>query len=550
MVRDHVGRTQVAKHVERDSACFGWAAAARREAPSIDWDGRATARADLSRAPCLEEPHMGDVPPSALPGRPRPRRLLGMVLALMMLLAVLLPTGVGAAQPGPARLMPVVRADDWGVTASVPRSGVAEAVGPPYLVSVSAGGRHFNDQYGKPVLVKGDSPWSLMSRLSPQEAERYFANRAGRGYNAAIVSLVGSTANGGPSDDGATFDGLTPFASGDILQWNQPYWQRMHDYVRLAAAHGITLLLYPIDGWNLDKAVAPTSPDQCYAYGVRLATHFRDLPNIVWMAGGDYFPDNSTGEVGDRVDTCMDLVRRGVRSTGDSRPFSIQLGYPKELSTDDPFWAQRVDWNFVYTYSPTYRDVRRAYELAPARPAVLAESNYEGENNDAGSKPTTNETLRRQILWALTSGSAGDIAGSRDWTFGSGWEQRLDSDGVRQIVLVRRLAESVPWWDLVPDSQLIVAGAGTFLPEHSEVDVLDNDYATAARTTDSRLAVIYVPAPRTLTIDSARLSSRLQAAWVDPSTGEQSEAGVGPDFTPPDRNAAGDGDWLLVLKAA
>ena len=204
----------------------------------------------------------------------------------------------------------------------------------------------------------------------------------------------------------------------------------------------------------------------------------------------------------------------------------------------------------MYTYSPTYRDVRRAYELAPARPAVLAESNYEGENNDAGSKPTTNETLRRQILWALTSGSAGDIAGSRDWTFGSGWEQRLDSDGVRQIVLVRRLAESVPWWDLVPDSQLIVAGAGTFLPEHSEVDVLDNDYATAARTTDSRLAVIYVPAPRTLTIDSARLSSRLQAAWVDPSTGEQSEAGVGPDFTPPDRNAAGDGDWLLVLKAA
>ncbi|MGH3942182.1 MAG: hypothetical protein ACRDTG_26880 [Pseudonocardiaceae bacterium] len=33
------------------------------------------------------------------------------------------------------------------------------------------------------------------------------------------------------------------------------------------------------------------------------------------------------------------------------------------------------------------------------------------------SPPTTEETLRRQVLWALTSGTAGDFVGSDDWEF-------------------------------------------------------------------------------------------------------------------------------------
>ena len=40
-----------------------------------------------------------------------------------------------------------------------------------------------------------------------------FADRQRQGFNAAIVSLIGATANGAPSDDGATFDGLLPFGT-------------------------------------------------------------------------------------------------------------------------------------------------------------------------------------------------------------------------------------------------------------------------------------------------------------------------------------------------
>ena len=56
-----------------------------------------------------------------------------------------------------------------------------------------------------------------MTRLSPQQARLWFADRQTQGFNAAIVSLIGAIANGAPSDDGATFDGLLPFVDGDVL---------------------------------------------------------------------------------------------------------------------------------------------------------------------------------------------------------------------------------------------------------------------------------------------------------------------------------------------
>ena len=72
---------------------------------------------------------------------------------------------------------------------------------------MSANGRYFLDQYGRPLLLRGDSPWALMTRLSPEQARLWFADRQRQGVNAAIVSLLGAVANGAPSDDGATFDG-------------------------------------------------------------------------------------------------------------------------------------------------------------------------------------------------------------------------------------------------------------------------------------------------------------------------------------------------------
>jgi hypothetical protein len=53
-----------------------------------------------------------------------------------------------------------------------------------------------------------------MTRLSPQQARLWFADRRKQGFNAAIVSLIGASANGAPSDDGATFEQLPALVAG------------------------------------------------------------------------------------------------------------------------------------------------------------------------------------------------------------------------------------------------------------------------------------------------------------------------------------------------
>lgn len=82
-------------------------------------------------------------------------------------------------------------------------------------------------------------------------------------------------------------------------------------------------------------------------------------------------------------------------------------------------------------------------------------------------------------------------------------------------------------------------------------------YAAAARSSDGRLAIIYVPESQTITLDLARLSGPAKARWFDPTDGSYKSAESAPvpnsgrhEFTPPGKNAAGDTDFVLVLEAS
>ncbi len=448
-----------------------------------------------------------------------------------------------AAGQGDAAAVP------WRGRSTPTEAGTPDPGQPPFITSVSVDARYFLDQYGRPLLVQGDSPWSLMTDLAPQQVTTYWENRSRHGVNAAIVSLLGATGNGGPYDDGRTFDGISPFRDGRILDWNPVYWDRVHSYVASAAAHGITVMLYPVDSWTIGHSFVPADVDECGDFGRKVASRMADLPNVVWMAGGDYVPDAADLAAGSDVDHCVNALMRGVRGTGDNRLFSIQLGHG--FTTANPYWRPRVDWSFVYTYEPTYDLVLRAYRQEPHVPVVLGEANYEGENNQPGTPATTDATLRRQVLWSLTSGAAGDFFGSDDWEFLPGWETRLDSSGIASVAAAREAIERLPWWDLVPDrGRLLVGGRGgvtSAVGSGGEVDVLDSDRATAAATPDGSAAVVYVPTHRRIQIDTSALAPGVTAAWVDPSTGSRSAVGVRRTYTPPGANADGGGDWLLVF---
>lgn len=421
-----------------------------------------------------------------------------------------------------------------------------------YVSGIDPSGRYFVDQHGAPLLVFGDSPWAGMVRWSPDQAERYFADREAKGFNASIISLIGARANGGPDDDGRTYDRIAPFDAGDVTRWNAPYWERVDAYVRSACAHGNTLFLYPIDGWTAGTAFRNSTPDDAYRYGVMVAERYARYPNIVWMTGGDHFPGDLPGrrDSPPEHDAKFEQVLRGIRSTGDTRPFSIQLGYPASISTDSPQWARHVDFNFVYTYLPTYRAVLDAWRR-DRRPALLSEANYEGENNLPSTPVTNDVVLRRQMAWALTSGSPGYIHGSDDWEFLPGWEGRLDTPAVAQLGRLRDFFASLDWWTLVPDEsdEVLVGGRGASVGAGVEVGIMDSDHVTAARA--SGLLVAYVPTDRATTVDLTKLAQPT-ARWVDAAdaTAPPVEVAVDPSgtLTTPGRNSAGGEDWLLLLR--
>lgn len=459
---------------------------------------------------------------------------LAVVLVGLAAWAVLRMTGAGSWD----EQSPAADAPRRELTAT--RGAVATDGDPQWITGISADGRTFVDQDGDPVLVRGDAPWSLLTDLRPDEAETYLTTRAGQGFDAMLVSLVGAVANGAPTDDGATVDGLLPFVDGDVLRWQDAYFDRAHETLRRAGELGITTMLYPIDSWTLDHTFAGVSPATCREFGAMTARWAADLP-VLWMTGGDY----SRSAAGD---ACFEALIDGIRSTGDDRPVTLQLWDVSSPAADD-HWRDRVDWSFVYSYGPTPLAVGEAYDATPARPALLGESNYEGENN-TGGPPTTTETLRRQVLWAITSGSPGDVFGTDDWEFRDGWESRLESEGAEQVSRIRDVVASLPWWTLRPQESFLTAGVGTAEPGR---DVLDADLATAAVAADGSLALVYVPSGRTVSLDLSRLAPGADAAWVDPSTGTAtpvrpvSELAPSGEVSTPGDNAAGAGDWLLVL---
>jgi hypothetical protein len=156
----------------------------------------------------------------------------------------------------------------------------------------------------------------------------------------------------------------------------------------------------------------------------------------------------------------------------------------------------------------------------------------------------------------MLSGAMGQLYGNKyTWQFLDGWENHLDTTGSKEMTYLVNLFSNLPWFRLVPDRNhtLVTAGYGTFAPT-SRVD--DTDYVTAARTSDGRLAMAYLPGIRTITVDLKKLAGKVRARWFDPTTGGYVPIAGSPfdnkrkvNFRPPGKNSDGDDDWILVLTA-
>jgi len=406
---------------------------------------------------------------------------------------------------------------------------------------VSANHRYLVDQAGKPYLVVGDSPQCMSTNLSTTDMDFFFADRRARSFNVAWVNLLCGTYTRGRAD-ATTYDGIKPFTTaGDLATPNPAYFARMDTMVQLAAKHGITLFLDPAETGSFRDLLKSNGTAKSQAYGTYLGNRYKSMPNIVWMLGNDYQPDQWAP-----YDPYETALSRGIRAADPAKIQTIELT-PESTSYTDPTWPPLVNLASAYTYEPTYDVVLDAYTKAPTQPVFMVEANYEFENL-TGGPTTTDETLRRQEYWTMLSGATGQLYGNA-YTWGlndPAWKQHFDTTAAGQFGRMAQLFSARRWQDLVPDRSHTFAtgGLGTYA---SSGDVLESDYATAAITADGALGMVYIPTARTVTINTARLKAGWTARWFDPTNGAVRAASA--PYTTPGANAAGQSDWVLLFEA-
>jgi hypothetical protein len=422
------------------------------------------------------------------------------------------------------------------------------AASPAYPLKIGPTGRYLVDQKGVPFLIAGESPQAMMVNISEDEAEMFFANRQSHGFNTAWVNLLCATYTGG-REDGSTADGLRPFKNGfDFSEPQEAYFARCDRIIQSAAKHNTMVMLDPAETGSFLKVMQQNGVDKCREYGRYLGKRYAGFDNLLWFHGNDY---NGHNAANDKLVTAIAL---GIKEFDMRHLHTIETEADDggHTSLDDDRWAPIVGLSGAYSYGPVYVTLFHDYNRKTEHrvPAFMIESSYEFEHL-GGAQLGTPRQLRWEEYTSDLSGSTGQMYGNKyTWPFLPGWKEKLDTPGAVQMAYVTALFEPRRWYELVPDQDhaVVTQGWGKFG---------DFTYASAARTPDGKLVMVYVPDRRTITVDMTKLSGPAVARWYDPASGKFNDIAGSPlanegtrSFATPGENADGPGneDWVLVLE--
>lgn len=418
------------------------------------------------------------------------------------------------------------------------------------LLSASQNGHYLVNAAGIPFLLVGASPQGMIVCLTLANMDMYLSNRYRYGVNAIQVMLIGdSSYNGGNDTTFETVDGIKPFSTnGDISTTNDIYFARVGAMLDIARYYGMVVMLN-IDAYSANEQALwkNNGSTKCTTFGEYLGNYFKNYQNIIWCYGCDYVVTTDA-----TLDTCLYAIRDGIASQ-DSNHLHTMWSNDGMVSRASN-WENRVGYDFAYIYDTPYDLVHDEYLLSTAKPVFLGEAYY--EDVSYGSTPLR---MRRQAYMAMFAGACGHFydTGPYSWYFETGWASYLDSyPGMTHVITrLKALLINRAWYDLVPDVTahlVLTTGYGTYA---SPGNIDTNDFAPCTMTADGKLALIYMPTNRTMTVDMSKFSGTVTCRWFDPTDGSYTADAASPhtnsgshDFSRSATNAAGDPDWVLVLE--
>jgi hypothetical protein len=210
-----------------------------------------------------------------------------------------------------------------------------------------------------------------------------------------------------------------------------------------------------------------------------------------------------------------------------------------------------------HRYGPdNYKFLEIDYNLKPTKPTLDGEPSY--ELIPYGLHDTTKpywqaDDVRRYAYWSVFAGAAGHTyghssvmqmykPGDKEKSYGPKkyWYEALNDNGAQQMIFLKKLILSKPYFDRVPDQTLVSGENG-------------QQYNYIAATRGKDYAFLYDYTGRPFAVNLGKISGRkVKASWYSPRDGSRKEVGVFANtgvqsFNPP-RGQTNGGDWVLVLE--
>jgi hypothetical protein len=417
---------------------------------------------------------------------------------------------------------------------------------------------HYLLRDGKNFFWLGDTGWELFHRLNRRQADVYLHTRSQQGFTVIQAVVL------------AEFDGLhSPNANGDLPLLhddprtpNENYFKQVDYIIDKAGEEGLVIGLLPTWGdkvtrgsWG--KGPVIFTPGNALFYGRWLGNRYKNRKNIIWILGGDRNPENDTA-----LKIWRSMAAGIVEGTGGKGNALISYHpQPNEQGSgqyfyQDEWFSFNMFQNGHCRNTPVYNKIYAAWLRTPAKPVLDGEPLYEDHPvcfnvNDLG---TSNAYDVRQFAYLdLFSGAFGHTYGCHDiWQFYSEeheavngphmyWTAALGLPGAGQMKYVRKLMESHPLTERVPDQSLI----------------LENNLPASERIQATRgkdYIFIYSAVGKPFTVLPGKISGkRLNVYWFNPRNGSviketPIENSENKSFVPP---TSGYGqDWILVLDDA
>ncbi len=445
--------------------------------------------------------------------------------------------------------------------------------GPP----VVSEDRHFlTHRDSTPFFYLADTAWELFHRLNREEADRYLADRAAKGFT--VIQAVALAEFDGLHDPNAY--GHRPLLGDDPTKPDvkdgpqNDYWDHVDYVIDRAESLGLAVALLPTwgDKWNKKWGVGPEifTPENAARYGEWLGRRYREKP-VIWMLGGDRPIEN---------DTHREIIRamaRGLQA-GDGGAHLLTFhpngGHSSAEWFHDEAWlsfnlrqnGHVAEFGGRGESGPRgYSGTRADYDRTPPKPVIDGEPIYEDHPVSFKAKEFGHSLaadVRRALYWDLFGGACGHTYGHHSvWQMFDParhkpvndpllpWTEAIDQPGAVQMGIARRLLESRPMLTRLPDDSVVVDA-----PVKTAVPGAGTRRFAATRDRAGTYAMIYAPVGRPFTVRmSAITGPSVSAAWFNPRTGTVQPIGTFPntadhEFLPPDKGEQL--DWVLLLDDA